>query len=197
VLGFHGCEKDVACKLLEVDGGIEHLKPSANKYDWLGNGVYFWENDPRRAWEFAWERHTQFPSDKRGHIRDPFVIGAVIDLGLCLNLTDRRALNEVRSAHQYLTSAAEELKQALPKNTGREFGARLLDRAVIETVHTLREYSKAPDGAPLALAPYDTVRSPFQEGDALYDGAGFQAKNHIQIAVRNLACIKGYFKPIV
>ena len=99
--------------------------------------------------------------------------------------------------HHYLVSAAEELGQALPKNTGREFGARLLDRAVIETVHTLREYSKTPDGAPLTLPLYDTMRSPFQEGNALYDGAGFQAKNHIQIAVRNLACIKGYFKPMV
>jgi len=59
----------------------------------------------------------------------------------------------------------------------------------------LREHTKAPDGT--RRAPYDTVRSPFQEGTPLYTGAGFQTKNHIQIAVRNLACIKGYFRPIV
>ena len=32
------------------------------------------------------------------------------------------------------------------------------------------------------------------EGDALYPGAGFRRKNHIQIAVRSVHCIKGYFR---
>jgi hypothetical protein len=64
----------------------------------------------------------------------------------------------------------------------------MLDRAVIEAVHGTRDDNAHP--------PYDTVRSPFPEGGKLYDGAGFQAKNHIQIAVRNLDCIKGYFRPI-
>ena len=191
VLGFHGCEEETAARLLS--GEMRHLKPSTNRYDWLGDGVYFWENDPLRAWEFAQERH-QFAPDKRGHIARPFVIGAVIDLGLCLNLADRRGLDEVKRAHDVLQQAADTLGKPLPVNTGRDFGARMLDRAVIEAVHTLRKRMDAPDGA--ALPPYDTVRSPFPEGAALYPNAGFQAKNHIQIAVRALDCIKGYFRPI-
>jgi hypothetical protein len=46
------------------------------------------------------------------------------------------------------------------------------------------------------LPDYDSVRSPFPEGGNLYEHSGFRAKNHIQIAVRNLRCIKGYFRPI-
>jgi len=32
-----------------------HLNASNNPWDWLGNGIYFWENDPQRALEFAQE----------------------------------------------------------------------------------------------------------------------------------------------
>ena len=43
---------------------------------------------------------------------------------------------------------------------------------------------------------FDSVRSAFIEGDELYPGSTFREKNHIQICVRNLACIKGYFWPV-
>jgi hypothetical protein len=40
---------------------------------------------------------------------------------------------------------------------------------------------------------FDTVRGMFPEGDALYEGAGFRAKNHIQLCVVNPNSIIGYF----
>jgi hypothetical protein len=38
VVGYHGCDLDVATKLLthELD-----IAPSENEYDWLGRGAYF------------------------------------------------------------------------------------------------------------------------------------------------------------
>ncbi len=42
---------------------------------------------------------------------------------------------------------------------------------------------------------FDSVRGMFIEGEELYHGAGFRAKDHIEIAVRNPNCIKGYFLP--
>jgi hypothetical protein len=33
------------------------------------------------------------------------------------------------------------------------------------------------------------------EGAPLYDNTSFRERNHIQIAVRNMACVKGYFLP--
>ena len=50
VLGFHGCDKKVKQAIIN---GKERLKPSENDYDWLGNGIYFWENNPKRALEYA------------------------------------------------------------------------------------------------------------------------------------------------
>lgn len=50
IIGFHGCEKSIAERVII---GKTDLMPSDNMYDWLGGGIYFWENDPIRAFEFA------------------------------------------------------------------------------------------------------------------------------------------------
>lgn len=195
VLGFHGCDAEVGERLLR--GEITQLAHSQNKYDWLGDGIYFWENDPLRAWEFAQRQHAK-PSTSKGHVKTPFVIGAVIDLGLCLNLTDRRALDDLTIAYRILATTYEQAGEPLPENKGDNMAARYLDRAVIEMTHAVRKELDGllvRDSLP-GLPPYDSVRSPFPEGDCLYEGAGFRAHNHIQIAVRSLACIKGYFRPI-
>ena len=164
VLGFHGCDKNVGEAVLH--GEVKHLHDSKNKYDWLGNGIYFWENDPLRALEFA-KVGNKKPSNTLGHIATPFVLGAVIDLGLCLNLTDRRSLKELARAHEVLTLICNSSGEPLPQNKGDNFGARFLDRACIEMLHALRAEVDSPndDGLP----PYDTVRSPFREGAPLYN----------------------------
>jgi len=195
VLGFHGCDAEIGERLLR--GDITHLEPSTNKHDWLGNGIYFWENDPLRAWEFA-EDQKKKPYTSKGHVKNPFVLGAVIDLGLCLNLADRKALDELKVAQRILRATYQQTGEPMPKNVGQNMSARFLDRAAIEMLHALRK-SLSEDlqgaGEP-GLPQYDSVRSPFPEGGRLYTGAGFRSRNHIQIAVRNPDCIKGYFRPI-
>lgn len=191
VLGFHGCDAKVGEDLLV--GRITQLNDSKNEYDWLGIGVYFWENDPQRALEFAQTGHAKTPNAK-GYIAVPFVLGAVIDLGLCLNLTDRRALDELARAHLLLSKIYDNSGEPMPVNKGNNLGARYLDRASVEMVHGLRLLLDAEHDD--SLPPYDTVRCPFPEGEFLYAGSAFRAQNHIQIAVRNKGCIKGYFRPI-
>lgn len=63
-----------------------------------------------------------------------------------------------------------------------------MDCAVIETVHQFNEDNENRQ-------EFDSVRGVFFEGDDLYENAGFKDKNHIQIAIRNPNCIKGYFIP--
>lgn len=74
------------------------------------------------------------------------------------------------------------------KNTSDDLLLRYLDCAVINHLHNLLDYHKEIDG-------YDTVRGLFIEGDRLYPNSGFFRKTHIQIAVRNMDCIKGFFFP--
>lgn len=187
VLGFHGCDKKVAECVL--NSTTEQLLPSTNDYDWLGNGIYFWLNDPIRAYEWAEEMHKRNPSK----VKEPYVIGAIIDLGLCLDLCERESVKLLRIAYESLRTKFELLGYDIKKkkvNKAPDKGGfnliRPLDCAVIEHLH--EESQK--EGI-----YYDTVRGYFQEGADAFDGAGIKEKSHIQICVRSLECIKGYFLP--
>jgi hypothetical protein len=54
---------------------------------------------------------------------------------------------------------------------------------------------RRPSSSALTKKITNSVRGVFFEGTDLYDNAGFKSNNHIQIAVRNPNCIKGYFIP--
>lgn len=185
VLGFHGTDAATVEKVLAG----EALEPSDKPHDWLGGGVYFWEGSPQRALEWA-EGIQARPYKGGGRITKPAVVGAVIDLGVCCNLFDSRALAEVADAWGVLQLVGMPDGSPVPDNEGPgpDRPRRLRDRAVIEFMHGLR--------ASASVEPYDTVRAPFLEGEDLYENAGFKIRNHVQIAVRNPDCIKGYFRPI-
>jgi hypothetical protein len=184
VLGFHGCDRTVGEAVLAGDV----LAPSTNDYDWLGEGVYFWENSPHRAYSYA--QHMQRYSRRtKGTIRQPFVIGAVIDLGLCLNLSDEFALLELESSHKLLAATSTNLPQNIPGYQGDEdLLKRHLDCAVFQNLHEGREKIGEP--------AYQSVRSPFIEGGPLYAGTRFCKQTHVQLCVRDRGCIKGYFRPL-
>jgi hypothetical protein len=186
VLGFHGCDEAVGEDILAGKG---HLKFSTNRHDWLGDGVYFWEGDPKRALEWATKAAADGKSSA-SKIKTPFVVGAIIDLGDCCSLFDVEALDELKEAWEILNLVGMEDGSPVPQNKGAtpDRVLRYRDRAVIEFMHTLRMQGGKPT--------YQTVRAAFGEGGPLYEGALLTARQHIQIAVREPACIKGYFRPI-
>ena len=184
VVGFHGCDKSVVKKVL---AGEEELLASTNDYDWLGNGIYFWENNEARALQWA----KDLARRKNSSVKEPAVIGAIIDLGYCFDLTDSIYLSELRKAYDVLTDLYKEIGRSLPQNIdigeSTDRLIRKLDCAVIQTAHKInRDANKHP---------YDSVKGVFWEGKPLYPNAGFAEKNHIQICVCNPNCIKGYFLP--
>ena len=141
---------------------------SDNDYDWLGSGIYFWEEAPVRAYEWA---KWKFKGDAA-------VIGAKIRLGKCLNLLDVDSYKPLREAYKALVDSGQEL----PTNT--KYYHRL-DCLVINT---------ATDFAANKLkTPYDTVRGPFLEGDPVFPNPKLFDKSHIQIAVRNCAALVELF----
>jgi hypothetical protein len=174
-----------------VLGGKSALKPSENDYDWLGPGIYFWVDSQDRGLQWAKE-HAALGTEEVGtKVNDPFVIGAFIYPGLCLNLTDYGVASELLSAHATLSQSLGRTITELPKNTIRDADSgtylkRNLDCAVVKTVHTLREGSE--------IEPYQTVYGVFEEGEPLYKNAGFRKKTHVQIAVIDPECILGYFR---
>lgn len=176
VLAFHGCSRDTYEKVLY---NHEELNQSTNDYDWLGNGIYFWENSYERALEWAQTHKAK---------EDPSVIGAVIDLGLCLNLSDYGCTRALSMAYDLLVLESSNAGTILPQNSGKNDKAfRRLDCAVIERLHKMNKDMEEP--------PYDSVRGLFFEGKPIYPDSGFLEKTHIQICIRNPNCIKGYFNP--
>lgn len=117
VLGYHGCDRLI---INDVLTGKQALRVSRNDYDWLGNGIYFWEDSYQRAFQWALQ-------SKR--ITHPGVIGAVINLGHCLNLLDVEHLETVRIAYHTLKRTAIQAETPMPVNRGEKFKDRKLEHA--------------------------------------------------------------------
>jgi len=189
ILGFHGCDKEIRDKIISESGIV--LEKSDNEYDWLGGGIYFWENNYQKAFEFAKYLSENPPHNKKQKIKNPAVLGAVIDLGSCLDLLDSEYLSLLKIGYDSIKKSEKNYGIKIPKNLPlKENGdllIRYLDCAVIESIHQFNEDKK--------IKEFDSVRGVFFEGDDLYPNAGFKRDNHIQIALRNPNCIKGYFAP--
>ena len=185
VYGFHGCDKSVKDRILHQGGFFES---SRNAYDWLGSGIYFWEGDFQRALEFAQDA-AKNPKQSKGTIEEPAVIGAVIDLGYCLNLLDRRFIELLKKADDLYVASAKANGDEILENKGKlpDRKGRYRDCAVINNLHSVIEDQQ--------MRGFDTVRSVFFEGDPIYNNAGFYERTHIQICVRNPNCIKAVFDP--
>ncbi len=179
-VGYHGCDVRVARKVISLK---DSLRLSQNPWDWLGQGYYFWEDSYARAKSWAVGESRRPASDIKG----PAVLGAVIDLGNCLNLADAEALKQVKAAHNEYKRFCNSAGIEKAKNRGPDLRARYLDCAVMESLHQLRREEGKP--------AFDTVRGFFIEGRELYDGAGFRELDHIQICVRSLDQIIGFFWP--
>ncbi|MGM0544724.1 MAG: hypothetical protein ACQERP_12740 [Pseudomonadota bacterium] len=178
LVGYHGCDRSIAEQVLN---GNTHLNRSENEYDWLGDGIYFWVDSFDRAMDWA---------KQSSRINTPYVVGAFISPGFCLNLTDYGVSEELKLAYQFLQDTYAQAGSQLPSNTYEQNSVKMvrkLDCAVIKSAHQLREDQQEQ--------AFDTVYGVFEEDPELYPGSALKEKTHIQIAVRNPQSIIGYFRP--
>ena len=191
LLGFHGCDASVGERILS---GKAQITSSTNDHDWLGSGAYFWEDSPQRALQWA-ELVQRNPQHFGQKITKPFVVGAIIDPGRCLQLTEAESLRDLKQAYDTFASYCGKSGITLPINEPGYTGdldhvKRHLDCAVINFAHYMREQE--------GLSPYDTVRGAFPEGRPLYTGARIMEQTHVQICVRHPhRSIRGYFRPLL
>ncbi|WP_316825530.1 hypothetical protein [Pedobacter miscanthi] len=196
VIGFHGCDKSIADKLISNQSVIEK---SEKPYDWLGHGMYFWENNLERATLWAKDK------ERRGEIKEASVVGAVLQLGNCLDFLDSKYLNLLAVYYKLMTANFEALKKPIPKNRDakqdehKDKLMRELDCALIEFMHgqIFSDYQQElhSSNGYTNVKLFDSTRGVFTEGGEAFPGSAIQMKNHIQICVRNLNCIKGFFLP--
>jgi hypothetical protein len=186
VIGYHGCDAAVADEIL---AGAVGLKLSTNAYDWLGEGIYFWEHGPRRAYEWASEQ-ANLGGPK---IKTPAVLAAKISLGLCLDLLDTANTRVLSLWYGKFRRSMRQNGIHMPKNRNasgtrrRDKPLRFRDCAVID--YTVRQLA-ATEGL-----TYETVRGVFLEGGPAFPGSEIALRSRIQIAVREPNCIAEFFKP--
>ena len=147
----------------------EGFQLSLNPYDWLGDGVYFFQDAPQRAWNWAGERHGENAAVIRAHIL----------LADCIDLLDSGWYQVMTDAYDSYVSNLRRSGQPIPIQSR---GAHRLDRAVINyMVGVLGE-----NGLRVAC-----VRAAFGEGRPVYPDSAFYDRAHVQIAVRDIqACIQ-------
>ncbi|MDX2104063.1 MAG: hypothetical protein SF002_16175 [Alphaproteobacteria bacterium] len=208
VLGYHGCDRATADRIVNQQA---LMTMSKNDWDWLGSGIYFWEADPDRALEWAAERQ------QKGKYQEAAVVGAIIDLGNCLDLMSRKsheflakAYSNYKAIHELVLAYTDQsseshalakkklnLANASPSGSKQEdLLLRRLDCAIINWLHDMarNETDEAQkQGRPSRMKSFDTVRGLFIEGSPTFPGSGIMQKTHIQIAVVNPDCIKGVF----
>ena len=179
VIAYHGCDARVADRLIAG----EPFRKSSNDFDWLGEGVYFWEYGYDRALQFAEEQR------QRGKVERPAVVGALLQLGNCFDLMDTRFTADLKRSFPAFCAMYDRKGLPLPYNEGAtpDLLLRRRDCAVINLYLESR--------LRFGLSTYDSVRCCFAEGDRAFDGSGIYEKSHVQIAIRNQACILGTFRP--
>jgi hypothetical protein len=179
VIAYHGCDAKTAERLLRG----EPFKKSQNDYDWLGEGIYFWEYGADRALQFARDQQA------RGKVRTPTVIGALLQLGNCFDLMDTRFTEELADAFTTFRDYCRRRGRPMPTNSGKTPDRLLRKRDSAVLNYYLDELPHA--GGP----SYDTVRCGFVEGPPAFPGSGIRYQSHVQIAVRNPTCVVGVFRP--
>jgi hypothetical protein len=186
VTGYHGCDAAVAARVM---AGEELLHASTNAYDWLGEGIYFWEHGPQRAREWALE----VASLAGVKPKEPAVLGARINLGECLDLLDTANTRLLGKWYIEFRHFVHHKRARMPQNRdapGSRRGDRVLrflDRAVID--YTVTRVGEAEG------IRYQTVRGVFLEGEPAFPRSKIALKSHIQVAVRDPACIIEFFRP--
>lgn len=192
ILAYHGC--DISTRDRLVRGELTKLNASANKYDWLGPGTYFFENDCMRARFFAQssfenpgENYTKQP------IAQPAVVGAVLRVTHWLDMTTQEGMGNWMAAYQTLVEDRYREGKDMPKNERVDEQDELvllrqLDNAVFTLLPKVRAASRLPE--------IQAVRGAFYQGQPLANSSSeFREHTHVQIALIDARCVQAWFLP--
>ena len=167
VYGYHGTSRKAAQGIIEQ--GFDF---STNDYDWLGTGVYFFQDAPQRAYSWASERYPDSPA----------VIRSRLVLENCLDLLDISWFPIIREAYGFFVEEYRKTNRPLPRQNPQRSKAHRLDCAFFNyIVGGILQ----PQGEIVGA-----IRAVFNEGDRIYPNSALSDRAHIQIAIRNLSLIE-------
>jgi hypothetical protein len=160
IFGYHGTSQERATAIL-----AEGFRASDNDYDWLGTGIYFFQDAPIRAKQWATQQHPQ----------DPAVIYSHIRLDNCIDLFDIGWQPLLKKVYNSFVEQYQSTNQPLPKQNPERSKAHRLDCTFFNFAIELISQEQ----------PIDSIRAVFMEGERLFPSSAIFELAHIQIAVRN------------
>lgn len=163
VNGYHGTTRASGQVILR-----QGFRASSNDYDWLGDGVYFFQDAPARARQWAVSQHGT----------EAAVVRSVIGLEDCMDLVD---VSWAKVLPEMYNAFLGQLKRANLPIPQQSSGAHRLDRAVINYAVGLL----AEQGVVVRC-----VRGAFAEGSPVFPGSAIFDRAHVQIAVRDTSLIE-------
>lgn len=198
VYGYHGTsEKRAAHILTPSSQNLFNFNPSANDYDWLGHGIYFFQDYSIHVVEHA-------EAAARQDACAPAVLQFEIDLTDCLDLGDYRKQNLVLNAFKLCDDMARASGVPLPRQQS-------LVRELAEGIPG-RKQDLPGQGGPHRLDCYilnharliaqkkdkhiKSARGIFVEGKPIYENSHFHSRAHVQIAVFDQSVIRRFVRRI-
>lgn len=167
VYGYHGTSKRSAIEINKRGFDL-----STNDYDWLGTGVYFFQDAPMRAASWARERYPDSPA----------VIKSELVLENCIDMLDIAWNPIIRETYGMFVKEYEKASIPLPRQNPQISKAHRLDCAffnyIVEKVFVSRDVT------------IDSIRAVFNEGDRIYPDSAIFDRSHIQILIRDLSLIE-------
>jgi hypothetical protein len=170
VYGYHGTSRASAESILDTEFSL-----SIRNDDWLGTGVYFWQDAPHHAYWWAKE-YKRFD--------DPVVLRSEIyfNPNLCMDLLDSTNNSSLVSVLKY---SSEEVYSSIFRRRLQEQQRGTQDRigAWFSEIdkHTV-DFAVQSLGN-IRGRPVKAVRSIFQDGERLYPGSRLYDMSHVQIVV--------------
>lgn len=181
---YHGTTKELADKILVE----RRFKISRNPYDWLGAGVYFYQDAPIKA--LAWADRFSVKSEKRGTV--PVVLEVDLDLGSVFDLflpESHQILKEAYELTGVRGSGRGQLRPVLRNHKGERFrlfssvpvsSTEFLGNNYVDAMTIRRALSLIADAE--GSTP-KCVRQFFWEGQELYAGSYFFDHSNIQLCI--------------
>ena len=166
IYAYHGTSQTKAANILKYG-----FRASDNDYDWLGTGIYFFQDAPLRARQWATQQHPDNPAVIRSRIR----------LDNCIDLFDIGWQPLLKNVYNSFVEQYRETNRPLPKQQPDRSKAHRLDCAFFNySIEFI-----APQGQNI-----DGVRAAFMEGERLFPDSAVFELAHVQIAIRNPELIK-------
>ena len=173
MVGYHGTTATRARNIL-----ANGFKPSREAWDWLGEGIYFFEENRDRA--RMWNPISEHKR-RRGRPAKRVMLGALIDLGASLDLTEPFTTSVLKLTAEALESVFRNEGKPLPQNDVAG-SKRYFDKILVDAHCSMRLQERSPVAV---------VRGVFEEGDRIHPNSSIRALSHVQLAVRDPAAIIG------